>query len=147
MAKQNTEMVNDVTDLAVVQTEELSVLFGDKLSMPAILMFDEKKVVSPIEIINIASGENVSISDVLNQELVLQGMGAVQLDYVNEETGEFSKYIRYILITDKGNFTTTSTFIGRSLKMLYQVAPKAPKIMFKQKEKDGRRRFMMELVG
>jgi len=143
----NTEVIkNETNDLAVVNSDALMEMFGERTSAPAILMFDEKKVMKPSEVINLAAGENISISEVLNMELVLQGMGAVKLDYVDEETGEFGTYIRYIMITDKGNFTTTSTFIGRTLKMLYQTMTKSPTIMFKQKDTGDRRRFMMEIL-
>lgn len=144
--KRNEEINNETTDLAIVNNEGLMELFGERASAPSILMFDEKKVLPLKDIINLASGENVSLSEVLNTEVQLVGMGAVKLDYIDEQTGEFNQYIRYILITDKGNFTTTSTFIGRTLKMLYQTMSRTPKVMFKQKEKDGRRRFIMEIL-
>lgn len=146
MARRTEEIINETTDLAVVNNEGLLDLFGEKSSSPAILMFDNKKVMPLKDIINLASGENVSLSEILNTEVELIGMGAVKLDYVDEQTGEFSNYVRYILITDKGNFTTTSTFIGRTLKMLYQTMNRPPHVMFKQREKDGRRRFIMEIL-
>lgn len=146
MAKKAEEIKNETTELTVVNSEALLDLFGDNANMPAILMFDEKKAMKPNELINLASGENVSLSDVLNIELTLEGFGAVKLDYADVDTGEFGTYIRYILVTDRGNFTTTSTFIGRTLKMLYQTMMRSPRIMFKQKETDGKRRFMMEVL-
>lgn len=146
MARKDETFVNETTDLSLINNDGLMELFGEKAGSPAILMFDQKKVLPLNEIINLASGENVSLSEVLNTEVELVGMGAVKLDYIDETTGEFSQYIRYILITDKGNFTTTSTFIGRTLKMLYQTMTRPPKVMFKQKEKDGRRRFIMEIL-
>lgn len=146
MSKKSEELRNETTELEVVNNQALLDLFAENTNIPAILMYDEKKALKPSEVINLASGENKSLSDVLNVELSLEGFGAVRLDYVDENTGEFGNYIRYILITDKGNFTTTSTFIGRTLKMLYQTMMKSPKIMFKQKETDGKRRFMMEVL-
>lgn len=145
------DVTNATTDLAVVNEEAVLNLFGGNTSIPTVLIFDEKKVVSVKEVINLASGENVSISDILNKEIKLQGMGAVKQEYVNEDTGEFGNYVRYILFTDQGSFTTTSTFIGRTLKMLYQTTPEggrkeAIKVIFKQKEKDGKRKFIMELL-
>lgn len=146
MARRNEEIVNETTDLATINNDGLLELFGEKANTPAILMFDEKKVLPLKDIINLASGENVSLSEILNTEVELIGMGAVKLDYVDENTGEFSSYIRYILITNKGNFTTTSTFIGRTLKMLYQTMTRPPHVIFKQKEKEGHRRFIMEVL-
>ena len=145
------EMANATTDLAVVNEEAVIELFGGNTSIPTVLIFDEKKVVSVTEVINLASGENVSISDILNKEIKLQGMGAVKQEFVNPDTGEFGNYVRYILFTDNGSFTTTSTFIGRTLKMLYQTTPEGGRkegvrVVFKQKEKDGKRKFIMELL-
>lgn len=138
---------NATTDLAIIGTSELENMFGDKVNVPAILMYDEKKAVSVSQIINIASGENVSLSNVINKELTLEGFGAVRLEYPNAETGEVVDYIRYILITDSGMFTTTSAFIGRTLKMLYQTMVKSPKVRFVQQELgDGKRRFRMEIL-
>lgn len=142
---------NETSELSVVSPETVVELFGGASSAPVVLMFDEKKVVSVEEVINLASGENISISDVLNKELLLQGMGAVKQDYVDRETGEFGSYVRYILFTSEGSFTTTSTFIGRTLRMLYQATPRGGrknpvKIVFRQKEKDGKRKFIMELL-
>lgn len=133
-------------ELTTTSKEELVTLFGENIDAPSIMMFDDKKVLTPSEVINLSSGENMSLSEIINTPVVLQGMGGVRLQYVDENTGEVLNYIRYLLITDKGNYTTTSSFIGRTLKMLYQISPKSPTVMFKQKEKDGRRKFFMEIM-
>lgn len=137
---------NETTELSAINGDELSAMFGGKMNVPAILMFDQKKAVPLKDIINVSAGENLSLSEVINTELTLEGFGAIRLEYLDEETGELKDYIRYILFTDKGTYTTTSTFIGRTLKMLYQTMSRAPKVKFLQKDKEGRRRFMMEIL-
>ena len=127
-----TENTNETTSLSVVDSTALVEMFGEKINTPAILMFDSKSMITPQEAINLAAGENVSLSSVINKELTLKGVGAALLDYVDEETGEVKSYIRYILLTNEGNFTTTSTFIGRTVRMLVQVKMGEPKIVFKQ---------------
>lgn len=142
--------VDSRNDLEIVNNVELMELFGDKVTSPAIMLYDENKVVPVTDLINLAGGENLSISEILNIEVTLEGFGGVKLEYVDELTGEFGDYIRYILITDKGNFTTTSSFIGRTLKMLFQSGAKKPVVKFTQKDKnvngEVRRQFRMELV-
>lgn len=146
-----TNVGSGVTDLTTLDNTALAEMFADTMAQPAILMYENQKAISPMELINIASGENKSLSEVINKELTLQGFGAVKLDYTDTDTGEFGKYIRYILVTDQGTFTTTSSFIGRTLKMLYNVSVQSPRIMFEQKDtvvgNESRRRYMMRLLN
>ena len=131
-------------ELRVNETKELGVFEGST-SVPVIRMFNGEEL-SASKMINIVNGSAKSVSDFLNQELTLLGFGGVVLDFVDEETGETGKYNKYILITDKGDIATTSTFIGRTLKMLYQCNMTSPRIKFRQVEQSGRRRFLMDLL-
>lgn len=131
-------------ELRVNETQELGVFEGGT-SVPVIRMFNGEEL-STSKMINIVNGSAKSVSDFLNQELTLLGFGGVVLDFVDEETGETGKYNKYILITDKGDISTTSTFVGRTLKMLWQCNMQSPRIKFRQVEQSGRRRFLMDLL-
>ena len=134
----------NMEELRVNETQELGVFEGGT-SVPVIRMFNGEEL-STSKMINIVNGSAKSVSDFLNQELTLLGFGGVVLDFVDEETGETGKYNKYILITDKGDISTTSTFVGRTLKMLWQCNMQSPRIKFRQVEQSGRRRFLMDLL-
>ncbi len=134
----------NMEELRVNETQELGVFEGST-SVPIIKMFNGEEL-SAAKMINIVNGSAKSVSDFLNQELTLLGFGGVVLDFIDEETGEMGRYNKYILITDKGDIATTSTFIGRTLKMLYQCNMTSPRIRFRQVEQAGRRRFLMDLL-
>lgn len=131
-------------ELRVNEVKELGIFEGPT-SVPVIRMFNGEEL-SASKMINIVNGSAKSVSDFLNQELTLLGFGGVVLDFVDEETGETGKYNKYILITDKGDIATTSTFIGRTLKMLWQCNMTSPRVRFRQVEQSGRRRFLMDLL-
>lgn len=134
----------DMEELRVNEAQELGVFEGHT-SVPVIKMFNGEEL-SAAKMINIVNGSAKSVNDFLNQELTLLGFGGVVLDFVDDETGEVGKYNKYILITDKGEIATTSTFIGRTLKMLWQCNMTSPRIKFRQVEQSGRRRFLMDLL-
>lgn len=136
--------IKNMEELNVKETQELGVFEGST-SVPVIKMFNGEEL-SAAKMINIVNGSAKSVSDFLNQELTLLGFGGVVLDFVDDETGEVGKYNKYILITDKGEIATTSTFIGRTLKMLWQCNMTSPRIKFRQVEQSGRRRFLMDLL-
>ena len=62
-----TENTNETTSLSVVDSSALIEMFGEKINTPAILMFDSKSMITPQAAINLASGENVSLSSVINK--------------------------------------------------------------------------------
>lgn len=136
--------IKNMEELNVKETQELGVFEGST-SVPVIKMFNGEEL-SAAKMINIVNGSAKSVSDFLNQELTLLGFGGVVLDFVDDETGEMGRYNKYILITDKGEIATTSTFIGRTLKMLWQCNMTSPRIKFRQVEQSGRRRFLMDLL-
>lgn len=154
MSKKNEVAVTEVTELAegAMLTEgNLADIFGDKVSQPAIVMFDGAKAVSPIELVNVSIGENISLDDIVNKEVVLEGYGGIKLEYVDEESGEILPYNRYILVTSEGIFTTTSAFIGRALAVLMKTMSVKPKVMFTRKTSnvngETRSKYLMKITG
>lgn len=147
--KEVTESNANVTvvseDFGLMGADMLSLIMTETASMPSIMMYDKSKSMDLEDLVNLSAGAHKSLTDILNLEVTLEGFGLVKLQFIDED-GVIGDYIRYILVTDQGAFTTTSSFIGRTLAMLYQVKAFEPKVKFIQVDKGENRRFMMELV-
>lgn len=153
MTKKNevvTTGVNELAEGAMLTEGNLTEIFGEKVSQPAIVMFDGGTI-SPIDLINVSIGENVSLDEIINMEVTLEGYGGVRLEYVDEETGELLPYNRYILATSEGVFTTTSAFIGRALAVLMKTMSVKPIVRFTRTTTnvggETRSKYMMKVVG